>query len=401
MLYWGFVDSMNGAAAPFLAREFGLDDVGITRTFGWMSIGAVGTYALARWADRTGRRRVLLWTVLLLGPLSLASALAPGLGGFVAAQIGLWGLKGLLAVLLPVMVTEVLPTAERARGQGWVGFAGSLGAGLAFILIASLEDVPGSWRWGWVVASLVVLAVPFLRRAVRESHHYERVATRGDTAETRVRDLLGPEFRTRTVVVVAIGTLFPFVIAGTQSWFIYYPVEHLGLAPLVATASVLVGGTMSLGGFPLGGFLSERFGRRPTFAVAGLLYAVANYAYYHVGTDFPVHPALGLILSLAVLTLLSAIAAVPFRATATEIFPTALRATVSGATAMGMGVGTVAAYFAASGLSAWLGGLPAAASALGLGLPLAALLFLFFLPESRGLDLELQDDARRGGRRSG
>jgi hypothetical protein len=58
-----------------------------------------------------------------------------------------------------------------------------------------------------------------------------------------------------------------------------------------------------------------------------------------------------------------------------------------------MALGTAVAYFASSALSAWLGGLPAAASVLGLGLPLAVAFFLFFLPETRGLELHEEDEA--------
>ncbi len=271
MGYWGFVDSLNGAAAPFLAREFGLGEVGITRTFGWMSLGAIGTYALAHWADRAGRRRVFLWTVLLLAPLSVGSALAPGLGGYIAVQVLLWGLKGLLATLIPVMITEVLPLAERARGQGRVGFAGSLDAGLAFVLIPLVAPLPGGWRWAWAVGGLVIAAMIPLRRWLPESEHFVRASALGDTRRAQLRDLRVPRYRTRILAVLSICALFPFAIAGTQSWFIYYPVEHLGLPPWVTTFSVVLGGTISLVGFPLGGLLSERWGRRPTFTLAASL----------------------------------------------------------------------------------------------------------------------------------
>ena len=392
MGYWGLVDALNGAAAPFMAREFGLDDVAITRTFGWMSLGAIGTYALARWADHTGRRRVLLWTIALLGPLCVASALAPSLEAFVGVQVGLWALKGLLYILVPVMITEVLPIDQRARGQGWAGFAGTLGAGMAFILVPIVAPLPGGWRWVWALGGLALLAVLPLRRMLPESEHFEAASERGDTERVRVRDLLRPRYRARTLAAVVIGGLVPMVVAGTQSWLVYYPIQHLELEPIVATAVVLLGGGVSLVGFPLGGAFSERFGRKPTFALAATLYVFANHLYYHVPKDFPVHPALGLLPSLAALTLFSAAAAVPMRATLTELFPTALRATLQGAVAISAAFGTAFAFFAGSWLSEVLGGLPNASSVLGLGMPLAALLFVLVLPETRGLDLREQDE---------
>jgi putative MFS transporter len=388
MAYWGFVDAVNGAAAPFLAREFGLDDVGIARTFGWMSVGALGTYALARAADRRGRRRILLGALIGISPLALASALAPGLASFVVVQVAVMGLRGVLLVVVPVMVAEALPVEQRARGQGWVGFAGTLGAGASMLLVAACEDLPGSWRWGWAIAALGIALVPFTRRTLPESVHFERAASDGDVARARVRDLLGPRYRRRTLGAVALGFLVPLALSSTQSWLIYYPVQHLGIEPLLATAVVIAGGACALGGFPLGGRLSESWGRRPTFATGAVLYTVAAVAFYHVPVDFSPHPAVGLGVCFAAMGFLSSMATVPLRAASTELFPTALRATLSGWTAVAMAGGVVVGFFLTSALSAVLGGLPSAVSVLANTMLLAALIFLAAIPESRGLELE-------------
>ena len=96
MGYWGYLEALNGAAAPFLAREFGLDDAGIAWAFGWMSFAAFGTFLLSRRADRLGRRRTLLLCVAALPPAALASAAAPTLLVFVLAQLVAQGFKGAL-----------------------------------------------------------------------------------------------------------------------------------------------------------------------------------------------------------------------------------------------------------------------------------------------------------------
>jgi len=393
MAYWGFTDGLNAAAAPFLAREFGLDDVGISRMFGWISIGALGTYVLARWADRAGRRRVLLWTILLMGPLCIFTAVAPGLGGFIGVQIFTQAFKGLLVILVPVMVTESLSLETRARGHGWVGLAGTLGGGLGLILVAGSETLPGTWRWVWGAAAAGTLAVPFLRRVLPESQHFERASEAGQTATAMARHLLGQRYRRRTIAVLIVSGLFPMVIAATQTWLIYFPVQHLGLEPAIATAVVILGGGLALAGFPLGGHLSERWGRRPTFLITSVLFFGAAWAFYHVPRDFPVHPALGLIPGIAAMSLCSSAGVVPLRAAVSELFPTALRATISGGAAIATALGAITAYFASSALSAWLGGLPAAASLLALGMPTAGIIFFLALPETRGQAIEAEDAA--------
>jgi putative MFS transporter len=388
MAYWGFTDALNGAAAPFLAREFDLDDVAIARAFGWASIGALGTYAMARAADRVGRRRVLLLSLVALAPLALGSALAPDLLSFIFVQVGVQGLKGVLLVVVPVMVAEALPIERRARGQGIVGLTGAFGSGAALLLVAACEDLPGTWRWAWGAAALGIAAVPFARRALPESVHFERAAAAGETARARVRELLGARYRRRTLAAISIGMLFTLAVSATQSWLIYHPVQHLGLEPLLVTTVVISGGGVGLAGFPLGGRLCEEWGRRPTFAASALLYAVAAVVFYHVPSDFEPHPALGLGLAFAGMSFLSSAASVPLRAAATELFPTSLRATLSGWSAVAMAAGVVIGFFATSALALPFGGLAPAVSLLAFCMPLAGIVFLLALPESRGLELE-------------
>jgi len=76
-VYASYLQALPAMTAPFLAAEFQLDDARITAIAGFVSLGAFGTAALARMADRHGRRRLVLACFALLPVLSLASALAP------------------------------------------------------------------------------------------------------------------------------------------------------------------------------------------------------------------------------------------------------------------------------------------------------------------------------------
>jgi MFS family permease len=67
MLYHGFTMAILGTGAPWIARSFGLGQSGIARTFAWVSLSAFGALALARMADRVGRRRVVVGYLALFG----------------------------------------------------------------------------------------------------------------------------------------------------------------------------------------------------------------------------------------------------------------------------------------------------------------------------------------------
>ena len=88
------------------------------------------------------------------------------------------------------------------------------------------------------------------------------------------------------------------------------------------------------------------------------------------------------------MSFLSSAASVPLRAATTELFPTSLRATLSGWSAVAMAAGVVIGYFATSALALPFGGLAPAVSLLALCMPLAGIVFFLAVPESRGLELE-------------
>jgi putative MFS transporter len=388
MAYWGYVDAVNMAAAPHLAHDFGLGDSAIAAAFGWTAVGALASFPIARAADRRGRKRVLLACVAALAPLALVTALAPSLWVFVAAQVVVQALKGVLMTVIPVMVAESLPTARRAGGQALVGAAGTLGSGLALGVVAGCAYLPGDWRWGWGVATLGVLALPFARRWLAESAHFARAEATGEAQRSRARELFAPTLRTRTLGMLAVGTFYSFATAGSQSWLIYHPVRNLGLEPWVATAVVISGGAFSLVGYPLGGWLCEKWGRRRAFAAASAVFAAAAVAFYRVPADFTPHPGWALGLCFAGMSLAASAALVPLRAAATELFPTRLRGAISGALAIAFAAAVVAVNFSVALLAALLGGIAPAASVVATGMLVATLVFLTTLPETRGVELE-------------
>jgi EmrB/QacA subfamily drug resistance transporter len=122
--------------------------------------------------DRYGRKRMLVLALLVFGAASIACALAPSAGAFIAAR-ALLGLGG--AIMLP-MVLGLLPAlfdeAERPRAIGLVTAATMLGYPIGPLL--------GGWMltqfdWSWVflinvpVVALAVVAVIVLLPESRSS----------------------------------------------------------------------------------------------------------------------------------------------------------------------------------------------------------------------------------------
>src|SRR5207244_11115181 len=120
-------------------------------------------------ADRCGRRRLLLASVLLLsvaGPGTAAAFTLPSLVGW-QASARMFQDGALFAAV--VITAEEMPASQRGAAQGLLGTANSLGAGFAALLFGAIERWPGGWRGLCVVSAVPIAFLPLLARALPES----------------------------------------------------------------------------------------------------------------------------------------------------------------------------------------------------------------------------------------
>ncbi len=386
-IYASYLQALPGMTAPFFAADFGLDDAHITAIAGFVSLGAFGSAALARMADRHGRRRLMVACFALLPALSLASALAPGIVSYTVAQIGVSALMGALFTGIVVVMIERASESRRAAGQAWFGLAGALGGGLAVGLAALGNDMPWGWRGFWLLAALPLLAIEPVRRALGETDRFTRARDDGHVAASRTRDLFRGPWRRRSIALLFVATLRPIALIATSLWTFYYMVKSLALSPATASLIFFIGGGIGLLGNPVGAWLANEWGRRPT-AVWGSAVAVASgIAFYWI----PLGP--WAVTELIALTTVNQAATAAFsvadRLLGSELFPTPLRATFSGVVGLMVAGAGLVANFGLSFLVEPLGGLVPAISWLSVVtfVP-ATLIFLIAVPETRGMSLE-------------
>ena len=87
LVYQGYSLSVVGAASPWIAKSFSLDQVRLAELFAWMSLSAFGSLILARLADRIGRRHIILICLSVAPFFALGSALAPDARPFAIFKI--------------------------------------------------------------------------------------------------------------------------------------------------------------------------------------------------------------------------------------------------------------------------------------------------------------------------
>jgi predicted MFS family arabinose efflux permease len=376
-------------AAPFVAKEFGLSDRDLALVSGAISLGSFGAFALARLADRHGRRPVLRAGFAALAPLSLLTALAPGVVLYVVAQLISCALRGALGSVVSVAITEVSDDDVRPRNHARFGVVASIVSGLPLGLAAALGERPHGWRWLFAITGASVVLLPWIWRRVPETARFERLRDAPATERARVRELLAPAYRRRAVGLVAVGVMRGAAIGAVGFYAFHHAVANVGL-PSAQAAGVFAGaGFLGIFGNTAGAVLSERWGRRPTQVAGALLTVASGVAYYWVPAGLGL--VTPLLLGAAFFGYVFGVQAfgVADRLVDTELFPTRLRATYAGVRMVGDAAAQVLQNFGLAAAIALLGNLE---RALTVFVPLLVVpglaLFWWVTTESRGLSLD-------------
>ncbi len=257
-------------AAAFIVRPLG----GLL--FGWL-------------ADRYGRRRSLLVSVLLMCFGSLLIAVSP-----THAQIGAWAAVLLVAARLlqglsqggeyGASATYLAEMAEPHRRGFYSGvwyttlIGGQLAAILLLLLLQKVFLSPEELRaWGWripfAIGALLSVYALFMRRDMHETDHYEAAKAGGATGSWTT--LLSHWRELLLVVGITIG--------GTSAFYTYttYMQKFLklsvGLTDTQVTTVVLGYLVVALVLQPLYGALSDRIGRKPLLLWFGILGVLCTY----------------------------------------------------------------------------------------------------------------------------
>ena len=243
-LGWGF-DVFDGLLFNFVPTLLGLQigsPAAKAATLHWTGIltsvllvgWAVGGIIFGQVADRIGRTRTLMLTMLLYAVGTAACAFAPNLWVLMVFRIvSSLGIGGEWAAGAS-MVAEVVPEHRRVEAGSLLYTSAPLGLFLATFVnfqIASVfwgNDPETSWRYVFL-AGLIPAAVAFIVRAfVREPERWKSAAA---TARPRLSELFTPRFR-----AITISGFFMAVVALIMWWSCnaFIPVVATGLAQATA-----------------------------------------------------------------------------------------------------------------------------------------------------------------------
>jgi MFS family permease len=367
-----------------LAAYFGLDS-GQTGLFTTVTLAAsgIGGALAGVLADRVGRVRALMITVITYAVFTVACGFAPTFESLLLfrALQGL-GFGGEWAVGA-ILVAEYASAKHRGRTLGVIQSSWAVGWALAVIMytvVFSVFDDGLAWRVMFWTGALPALLVVWMRRRVQDAP--EAIAVRQKSSgKGSFTAIFKPGLLRTTVFAGLLSTGVQGGYYTLATWVPTYLKSDRGLS-VVNTGgylTFLISGAFL--GYLTGGYLTDRLGRRRNIWLFALLSAICIVAYGNIpsGAD-----TLLLVLGFPLGFCMSAIFS-GFGSFLSELYPTAVRGSGQGFTYnAGRAVGAVFPTTVGFLADSWGVGGALVFGAIGYGI---AALALLGLPETRGKEL--------------
>jgi len=275
-----FFPSVNptaGTLAAFASYAVGF----LARPLGGIVLGNMG--------DRLGRKRMLVFTIVLMGVATTLIGVLPNYDtiGVLAPVLLIvlrllqgFGAGGEYAGAV-VLSVEHGDQTRRGMAGAWAptGFAIATLLSTGVFQLATLLPDDAFQSWGWRVPFLlgaVLLVVGyFIRRSIDETQAYEDAVAaeaHGNVERTKIPVLEAIRRSPRSFLVVVgsrlaengFAYLFPVFAVG-------FAVNSLGVSSSTTLLAVVIASAVQIGAIPVWASVSDRIGRRPVYAAGALI----------------------------------------------------------------------------------------------------------------------------------
>jgi len=388
--------SMLTAALQHIAHDLGMNEADLGAYLGLIRLGALPVVLTLPLADRIGRRRVFLGTLVGASVGTLATAFTQTATEFAVVQMMTRVFLVMGGAVAVVIVTEEFPAAHRGWAVGMLGALSACGHWLGAVLFSQIDVLPYGWRFLYAFGVVPLLLLPRLVRDVRETTRFARqpVGRLSLGAELRgwhrpLLQLVRDSPRRAILLTLAAG-LFAIGDSPVYQFTGYFTQSVHAWTPGQYSSMVIVGGAIGIIGNIVAGRLGDRIGRRLVGLGFLAVYPLSAGILYH-GPEWSVP------IGFALFVFCETAAQVIFRALSTELFPTSHRGTAAGWIAFVQALGWSIGLWLAGAMTGPWGSLFDATSILALA-SLFGGLFLLLLPETRQRELEEISGERVAGR---
>ena len=296
--YYDFFIYGSAAALVFPHVFFSPDDPATATLISLGTFGVayaarpLGALILGHYGDRLGRRKIMVFTLMLMGLSTFFVGCLPSY-----AQVGT--AAPVLLVLMRVLQglsaageqasanSMTLEHAPESRRGYYTSFtlngtqAGQILATLAFIPVAALPEEQ-LYTWGWrapfLLSAIVAVVGYVIRRKLEETPTFLKASADADVAKLPLAHLLRHHWA--DVLRVVAASLIATVSTVFTVWALAYATSDS--AGLDKSAMLWVGAlanAVALLAIPLWARLSDRIGRKPVFLTGAIGSAVMIFVY--------------------------------------------------------------------------------------------------------------------------
>jgi metabolite-proton symporter len=336
---------LYGAAAALVFNKLFFPSfdplVGTLLAFATSAVGFVarplGGIVFGHYGDRIGRKKLLMWSLVLMGLATVLIGLMPGY-----ASIGVWAPVGLIVLRVVqgfavggewggavLMAAEHGDAKRRGYWASWpqagVPLGSLLSAGI-LALMAGLQSEADFIAWGWrvpfLLSAVLVVVGWYIRNRVAESPMFEAEIEAAEApASMPAMDVFRE--RPRAVLLGAglrVGENIGYYILTVFS--LTFLVDVAAETRSLALDALLIGAAVQFVSIPLLATLSDRIGRRPVYAFGAFGLGIFSFIFFPMlasGSNALI------ILAIVIGLVLHASMYAPQAAFITELFPTRIR----------------------------------------------------------------------------
>ncbi|WP_246168397.1 MFS transporter [Arthrobacter luteolus] len=282
-VFFPAVDPLTGTLLAFLSLGMGF----IARPLGAVLFGHIG--------DRIGRKKSLIYTIVLMGVATGVIGLLPDY-----STIGVWApvLLVTLRLLQGLAVGgewggAVLIASEHAEPRKRALFAaipqigspvGTIMVTATFLVLTQVSPEAmeaGVWRIPFLLAFPFMAVALYLRLAIDETPVFKDVAEHHQVARVPVLEVLRTQ---RAAVVIAMAA----ALLGIGSYFLMttytqaYGVSELGLSESTVLNAALVGSILQLATIPAFGYLATKIGSAKVVAAGAACTLLISFPLYYL-----------------------------------------------------------------------------------------------------------------------
>jgi putative MFS transporter len=426
-LFDGFDAGMLSFAAPESRRTLGIDlsEWGLINSV--IRLGVVLSFLFLLYADRFGRRTMMMLTVVGFTIFNGLTALVTDKVQFALCQLMARIFLTAEYSLAVIMIGEEFPARSRGRAIAILTSLATVGVMLMakgvqpFVLLA--EGAPGNWlhdTGAFLVAwlqgrlglqqdgehwrALYILGVfplaiaLLLRLGMRETRRFEAVRN-GRARSPGLRELLRQaavpwqrRYRKRAAIVTLLWNSVHIVTGPSVVYYVIFAREELGFSPRLVGDIVFWGYAGGTAGHFVAAWLIERIGRKPTCSGFYVLAGISIFLLYQL-TSVP-----GQYFAMISTVFCFGAANTSTHVYASELFPTEIRATGYAWTTNLAGRLTEVLTPTLIGILIAYIGIRWSIAVVAIGPLLGAALVMRYAPETRGLTLEqIQDELAASG----